>query len=515
MKKCDAKCDTRHGADLKFNGYHLWLRNNIFYYRIELARKDNKRRYKRISLHTSNFYEAREMIKTMNTNLKDVLAQIRTLYNNLDIETYFDFSGASDAFYTCDPSEFEKRRLSQNNQLSDVEDLLSLSDKAKRYTSASLSSEDRELLKEVAAMRPLLVEFIKIAKNSVVQQKSASVNVAPARKISEVLEIMLTKGNNCQPEQVRKRNTIVKLLSVVKLNLDDDYSSFHCTETINKIAKHITGQINVKGDLKRRQLRYIKELATCGSNIDSDNYKANVILNLPKVEKTRKSEKNPHQPYSKEQLLEIFNPKHSHFKTHPDAFWSCLIAMFTGTRANGSITLQYDDVFEKDGINCIYFRENHQIKHLKNESSERIVPVHHQLLELGFVDYVRNRQKELNAKGTDFIFPKCQTKSGEYNNKYTERYIMKFFREIGVKSSSNDGFDFHSFRKNISNALQSAGIINTYINDIIGWEGQNTMEQSYSNHTLMEIKTELDKFNYDFLSDYFVEWKKIMESRQN
>lgn len=44
------KCDARHGAD-----QHLWLRNNIFYYRVELSRQDGKRRYKRVSLHTSNF----------------------------------------------------------------------------------------------------------------------------------------------------------------------------------------------------------------------------------------------------------------------------------------------------------------------------------------------------------------------------------------------------------------------------------------------------------------------------
>ena len=68
MKKCAANCDARHGADQNINGYHLWLRNNIFYCRIELKRENNKRRYKRISLHTSNFYEAREILKNMTTD---------------------------------------------------------------------------------------------------------------------------------------------------------------------------------------------------------------------------------------------------------------------------------------------------------------------------------------------------------------------------------------------------------------------------------------------------------------
>lgn len=63
-------------------------------------------------------------------------------------------------------------------------------------------------------------------------------------------------------------------------------------------------------------------------------------------------------------------------------------------------------------------------------------------------------------------------------------HLSPFFMDIKVKTNNNDGFDFHSFRKNISIAMQDAGVGGTYINDIIGWEGKNTMEQSYSNHTL-------------------------------
>lgn len=39
---------------------HLQLRNKIFYYRVELPRVNNKRRYKIISLHTQNYFEAQE-----------------------------------------------------------------------------------------------------------------------------------------------------------------------------------------------------------------------------------------------------------------------------------------------------------------------------------------------------------------------------------------------------------------------------------------------------------------------
>ena len=83
IKKCDAKCDSKNGAS-----YYLWLRNNIFYYRFELPKQNNKRRYKRISLRTGNFFEAREKIKQM-TNKSDnwPFNEIREIYNRLKFGT--------------------------------------------------------------------------------------------------------------------------------------------------------------------------------------------------------------------------------------------------------------------------------------------------------------------------------------------------------------------------------------------------------------------------------------------
>ena len=355
-----------------------------------------------------------------------------------------------------------QKRLSKRNKREDIENLVLLGGYAQQTSQMNLSQEDRLLIKQFVEMRPMFEAFLA---NQPLSSKPTS---APSRKISEVLDMMLLKANNCDDEQKRKRNTITKLLKVVGISLDDDYSRFHNADTISAISKVVIDQADAKGDYKRKQLRYIKELLTCGSNIDPDNYKASMINNLPNIEKTKKAERKPHLPYSKKQLLEMFNPKHKYFKEHPDAFFACLIAMFTGARANSAITLQYDDIIEKDGIWCINFLENHPIKHLKNEASERKVPIHSQLLDLGFVDYVQRRKKELGAKGTDFIFPKCQSKNGLYNNKYTVREIFKYLLDIGVKKESKDSYDFHSFRKNASIAMQDAGISQSYINDIIG-----------------------------------------------
>lgn len=55
FEKCSANCRAKSS---KAPVPHLWLRKDIFYCRIELAKVGNKRRYFFQSLHTKNYYEA-------------------------------------------------------------------------------------------------------------------------------------------------------------------------------------------------------------------------------------------------------------------------------------------------------------------------------------------------------------------------------------------------------------------------------------------------------------------------
>ena len=103
-----------------------------------------------------------------------------------------------------------------------------------------------------------------------------------------------------------------------------------------------------------------------------------------------------------------------------------MIGLFTGARANAAMTLQYDDLINEEGLDCVYLRSNHPVKNLKNDASERKVPIHKQLLDLGFVDYVKRKKKKLGAKGTNFILKETITNGGEYNNKYMAQVEPSF-----------------------------------------------------------------------------------------
>jgi integrase len=187
-----------------------------------------------------------------------------------------------------------------------------------------------------------------------------------------------------------------------------------------------------------------------------------------------------------------------------------MLGLFIGARANAAMTIQYGDLINEEGLDCIYFRSNHEVKNLKNDASERKVPIHKQLLELGFVDYVKRKQKKLGATDKDFIFSHVVTKTGQYNNKYMDRGLFPFLKAIGIKKGNHDGYCFHSLRKNASLIMQTAHIPGSVIDRIVGWEGESTMAQHYSNYSSAELKAQMDTFQYNFLSDYFATWKSIL-----
>lgn len=495
-----AKCMANMGIQP-----HLWLRNNVFYCRIELAKVNEKRRYLCFSLHTNNYYEALAKMndfKDFNSkfdNLCDLYSKIKVVKRipSISHNAYCLVLNIPDELF-----------LSQDNDPKTIIDFVKLFTEVNQ--NIAKYNVQKNMLEKLQNMKD---KYDLIEKNlgDKFFEKIVHVNhhEVPKHSLKYILNAMLDKANNGEAEKNRKTNFFNDIFAKLNLSDDDDYSKFHTIENIQTLSNIIVEQKDIQNDNKRQKLRYVKEFVSFACKLEPDFYKDNILMVMPTIEKTKKSERNPHIAYSKDQLKHIFDVKHDFFKDEPDMFWICMIALFTGARANANaaITLQYNDIVLKDDLWCIHFCENHSIKHLKNDASERFVPIHKQLLDLGFIDYIEHKKKKLNAVGEDFIFPKCKTKNGQYNNKYLDRYLFKFLSDIGIKDK---GYDFHSFRKNASLAMQSARLISTIINAIIGWEGKGTMEQSYSNYDLQQINEELNKFSYDFLQPEFDKWKKIM-----
>lgn len=92
------------------------------------------------------------------------------------------------------------------------------------------------------------------------------------------------------------------------------------------------------------------------------------------------------------------------------ARWAALLGLYTGARASEVGQLLVEDVLTVDGLPCIRISDEGEHQKVKTEVSLRTIPVHPDLIELGFLDW----GGALRAQKAPRLFPaaKANAKNG-------------------------------------------------------------------------------------------------------
>ena len=80
---------------------------------------------------------------------------------------------------------------------------------------------------------------------------------------------------------------------------------------------------------------------------------------------------------------------HRKYEIHHDCF-----GLYTGAHLNELCQLYVNNIKEIDKIWCIDINRNTNDKKLKNASSERVIPIHPKLIELGFLNFLKEQKKK-------------------------------------------------------------------------------------------------------------------------
>lgn len=162
--------------------------------------------------------------------------------------------------------------------------------------------------------------------------------------------------------------------------------------------------------------------------------------------------------FKREDLISVFkNTRFSGQQYEKEfEFWTPLIALYTGARRNEIAQLRTYDIVKEYDIWYIDFttekkKDDKGHKKLKNVGSARKTPIHPQLIELGFIDYVKSREHS-----NDYML-------FEGLGKWTEkdgygRYVGSKFNELLKKLGIEDKKTFHSFRGFFASELEQAGV---------------------------------------------------------
>ena len=155
----------------------------------------------------------------------------------------------------------------------------------------------------------------------------------------------------------------------------------------------------------------------------------------------------------------------------PERYWIPLIACYSGMRLNEICQLYVDDVKQVEGIWC-FSVNGAKDKRLKNAASERMVPVHPKLIDLGFMEHCKTIQETLAPR---LWMNLTWTDVNGYSNSFGNWY-QRFNREYVTDDPKKV---FHSFRHLVADSLKQAGVQDSLIAELVGHShGSHAMTMS-------------------------------------
>lgn len=159
-------------------------------------------------------------------------------------------------------------------------------------------------------------------------------------------------------------------------------------------------------------------------------------------------------------------------------FWLPLLALFTGARQAEIGFLRASDITEDEatGTPLIYIVRNTRAgRRLKTKSSARVVPIHSQLIELGFLQFVAERRRDGGADA--WLFPDLLPEKGRAGIKAWSKWFGRYLRDsVGVKDTTKV---FHSFRHGVKDALRRARVDYELREALLGHSHSNTVSGGY------------------------------------
>lgn len=132
-------------------------------------------------------------------------------------------------------------------------------------------------------------------------------------------------------------------------------------------------------------------------------------------------------------------------------------------------------MFEEDGIPCIRVSDEGEHQKVKTEVSLRTVPLHPELLKMGFLDWVDGKRKA----GETRLFPAAKATAVNGQGNWITKAFSRHLAEVG------NGWEpakrgFHSLRKTFIQELQGAGVVSELRAQIVGHELDDEHHSTYS-----------------------------------
>lgn len=164
-------------------------------------------------------------------------------------------------------------------------------------------------------------------------------------------------------------------------------------------------------------------------------------------------------------------------------FWLPMLALYSGARQAELCGLTVSNVkadAETETPLLFFVAERARGKRVKTDTSERVVPVHDELVRLGFLRFVEERRRA-DGEGA-WLFPLVAPDRGISGAPAFSKWFGRFLRTVGVTDQAKV---FHSFRHTVKDALRRGNADHEIREALIGHAQASSVSWGYGANAML------------------------------
>jgi integrase len=162
--------------------------------------------------------------------------------------------------------------------------------------------------------------------------------------------------------------------------------------------------------------------------------------------------------------------------------WLPLLALFTGARQGELAGLKASNIKHEASTPLLFIvAERKAGKRVKTKVSERVIPVHPQLVQLGFLEHVDKRRSEGEHA---WLFPMVAPDQGRALSAWSKWWGRYLRTTVGIKNTDRV---FHSFRHGVKDALRRGRVDVEAREALLGHSGSiSAVSRGYGANEMLE-----------------------------
>ncbi|WP_156387727.1 site-specific integrase [Methylobacterium sp. Leaf399] len=168
-----------------------------------------------------------------------------------------------------------------------------------------------------------------------------------------------------------------------------------------------------------------------------------------------------------------------------EKFWLPLIAVFSGLRQEEICQLQVEDIRQDEDV-WFFDINDRPPRKIKNTTAVRHVPLHAELIRLGFLAHVETQRRRRQTRVFANLTPGGA--DGRLGHAFT-KWFTRYRRDVGLY---RPGLDFHSFRHTATTLMHQAGVSVAVIDHITGHTTAGETARYTKRSTLVQMKASID-----------------------